>query len=362
MEKIIVYGGGIVGLAIAYELAKTKSFKITVVEKYKIGSGASGAGTGILMNRGAQKFHSLFREAYVTSTGKLYPNWIAELTNHKNSKLSLNTVGDWTFFDTDKKWKSFLEQLDREECTSYELNKALPEHLQHLKSMVKGWAYFPEESYVDNQALLQALVVNLTELDVKIVEEAQCSFKGELNQPIINGEVFAADKAILSSGAWVDELLNEMGFTSKMVGVKGQLALCTGGPKISEIVHLNDHSYILPRDNYLMVGATTEARKWGTDFDEVGTDFIDEVLTKYFPSWEYQIVKSWAGIRPRSRDRLPLVGWVSDSVAICAGTYKNGICMAPLLANYVKTLFTQETPILDLSPWEPHRKKGLVRL
>jgi glycine oxidase len=63
------------------------------------------------------------------------------------------------------------------------------------------------------------------------------------------------------------------------------------------------------------------------------------------------VTSSWSGLRPATRDELPLVGATAVSgLYIAAGHYRNGILLAPLTAELVSALVTGAPPPPDFSP------------
>jgi glycine/D-amino acid oxidase-like deaminating enzyme len=103
--------------------------------------------------------------------------------------------------------------------------------------------------------------------------------------------------------------------------------------------------YLLPRDNLVVVGATSVPDD--QDADEIDVDLSNALLAEALtlcPSLAGgQVVESWAGLRPMTPDGLPLLGYgQKEGVIIATGTYRNGWLLAAGIANAVKGLVLDE--------------------
>jgi glycine oxidase len=129
------------------------------------------------------------------------------------------------------------------------------------------------------------------------------------------------------------------------------------------MLHLNDEMYLVPRGDSLVCGATSEPGVWAEGFDAQGEAWIGTRLARWLPDLSGDSLERWSGIRPRTRDRLPWMGWLDEGRgwAICAGHYKTGISMAPLAAQCLVRLLLKERPPVDLAPFDPWRPRGLER-
>lgn len=172
-----------------------------------------------------------------------------------------------------------------------------------------------------------ALVAALGVLGVSIVQEAQD-----------RGAVIHATGA-----AGLDELSDQMG---KLVGtgIKGQSALLRfdagAAPQIfAETVHIIPHA-----DGTLGIGSTTER-----EFDDpTGTDaLLDDVIARAVTAMPVlhgaEVITRWAGLRPRSKSRAPVMGAhpLYPGQFIANGGFKIGFGMAPKVAHVMADLLLE---------------------
>ncbi len=127
-------------------------------------------------------------------------------------------------------------------------------------------------------------------------------------------------------------------------GVKGQAALLSLKDPVPKDAHqlFTDALHIIPHaDGTVAVGSTSER-----DYDDpTATDHqLDQILAraeKQVPALRgAEVIERWAGVRPRSRSRAPMLGaWPGKpSAYIANGGFKIGFGMAPKVAQVMADL------------------------
>ncbi|HKP94583.1 MAG TPA: FAD-dependent oxidoreductase [Fibrobacteria bacterium] len=371
MFDLAIAGGGVMGLACALEEAR-RGRKVGLFDPAGTEAQASHAAAGILVTRDAHVFSSPFREFYVRSI-RQYPQWLAGLAADSGREVPLRRVGDWLVFDLDDlaardRLETKTRQLERERSLDFTVTDRLPDFLRDACPLGNVKAlHFPGEAYVQNRDLLAALRA--------ACEKAGVAFRtGGTVRPWeaaqgLTALTFAEDRwearqVLLAAGAWSARLLQEMDIVAPMVPVKGQMLRIPRFHASESMVHFNDNMYLVPRGDSLVVGATTEPGTWNEGFDGVGEAYVETQFRRLLPGISRRPLESWSGLRPRTRDRLPWMGWLDQDKgwALCTGHYKCGISMAPLAAQCLSKLLHGEKTPFDLAPFNPWRKQGLVRL
>lgn len=379
MSKSICYdtcilGGGIIGLTLAVEGVR-RGQSVLLCEAKSIGYGASGAGSGILMTHGATKFHSLFREFYVRSINESYPQWIDFLNESQSGladfqELKIRRTGSWQFYSQESKYQSLIGQLDREESKNFESLDELPDYFASFlnKEVLTQGVSLKDECIIHNGELITSLTRFLEQSPLATIVTAR-DFDFQWNQADQEWifEDLRAKRMILSSGAWVDDVLRPLGFESRMVPVRGQLAYYESPSiQLERSIHMDGHFYAIPREGGFILGATTEAREWDQSFQASGAQYLKDQVHRYFqePFHHLEPLRAWAGLRPRSRDRKPLMGLVDENknLWMSAGHFKNGLSMAPMAAELLWQQILGDTCKLDIEEFSPLRQKGLVPL
>ena len=240
-----------------------------------------------------------------------------------------------------------------------------------LQSVLKKGQYhtlhFPEEAYVDNRLLLENLQAACLNMGVDLMSsknpaphllstnEVRVNFWDASNAT----KTLRSKQLLVTAGVWSNSILHQLGWTAPMIPVKGQLGFVPPIHSSNSMVHLGENLYLVPRGKNMILGASTEPRVWDEGYiQEIGEKIIKKSLV-YLSKNPGPFLETWTGIRPRTKDRLPLMGSISSNVFLCTGHYKSGISMAPLAAKCMADLMNEEKPSMDLKPFAPLRKKGL---
>ena len=94
----------------------------------------------------------------------------------------------------------------------------------------------------------------------------------------------------------------------------------------------------LQSDGRVVVGATVEPGRWDTRTTAAGVaSLLGNAIDTCPELAEWEVVDTWAGLRPTTPDMLPILGRLDgylDNVYAAAGYWRNGILLAPRAAEY----------------------------
>src|SRR6185437_12403979 len=84
---------------------------------------------------------------------------------------------------------------------------------------------------------------------------------------------------------------------------------------------------------------------------------MHHAAARYFPALaSASVIDSWAGLRPGSPDDLPLIGPTDEpNIFMASGLFRNGILLAPALAQVVAAMVMSESLESDIAPFAPFR-------
>jgi len=123
--------------------------------------------------------------------------------------------------------------------------------------------------------------------------------------------------------------------------------------------------YLIPRgDGRIAVGATVEDAGFSKSVDAQALELLRRRAAELWPPIaDAPLLESWAGLRPATRDGLPLLGAEQSTGGdprrwIAAGHYRNGILLAPGTAVCMAALLLDTLPPVDLSAFAPHRMRS----
>jgi glycine oxidase len=339
--SVIVVGGGIIGCATAYELAKAGS-KVTLFERATPGAEASSAAAGLLTVGGARR-SGPFQKLALDSWAR-YPDIVRELRDLTGVDVEHMTAGTlYPLFDRGE-WAEAEEQLRwplaKEMGMRVVEGKELRDMEPGLSPDVKAALFVRGDHWVNNQRLVTAYASAAAGRGVALrtgVEVSQLLADGRrVTGVVAAGERFEADCVLLAAGAWSAPLAASLGLHLPVVPVRGQMVAVSNIPALLRHAVHGSHGYLTPRPSgELLIGATVEHVGFERAVTAEGLAYLLNGAIAVLPAIQSRpITRTWCGFRPGTPDDMPVLGpWPDlDGLFVATGHYRNGILLAPATA------------------------------
>lgn len=362
--KITVVGGGIIGCATAWELAKA-GCAVTLFERATPGAEASGAAAGMLMPLGASTGPALERLAL--ESWRLYPELADELRERTGIDVEYVTRGTiYPLFDAEDVRQAearvagrLSDELGVEVWDTAEVRAREPA----LAMRVRGAMFVGADHWVNNQRLVVAYAQAAVAAGVVLRSGVSVSRviveDGRAHGVVADGDRWEADAVLLAAGAWTAALAASFGGRLRVEPARGQmLALAHVPPVLTHAVHADD-VYLVPRPSgELLIGATVERVGFQRSVTAEGIAGLLASAIGLVPSLgALPIVRTWYGFRPWAPDGLPILGpWPEiDGLWVATAHYRSGILLAPITARLMCDWMTTGQPRLDVEPFAAER-------
>lgn len=370
MPDCLIVGGGVVGLSLAYELAR-RGASVDVLDRSQIGREASWAGAGILppANR-ATAVHPL--EQLRAISHELHREWAASLKEETGIDTGYRECGGLYLARSAGEVASlaaFADMLrDLEIAIERVPNEAIAEVEPGLQSLaasgvLKAAYLLPDEAQLRNPDHLRALASACQMRGVTLRPDAEVQAIETSNARVVALETsqgrFEAERFCLTAGAWTYELLQQLGISTGIMPVRGQMVMFKCDAPLFRRVLNEGPRYLVPRDDgRVLVGSTEEE----VGFDKSNTneavgELIDLARGLVPALTDAPVVKTWAGLRPGSFDGFPYVGAIPgfDNAFAAAGHFRSGLHMSPGTAVVMSQLMLDEPVDVDLSAFRVGR-------
>lgn len=172
-----------------------------------------------------------------------------------------------------------------------------------------------------------------------------------------NGDLQPAGAVLLAGGAWSGALAGPAGDSVPVRPVKGQYAILSPvGAPLRRVV-FGGAGYLVPRpDGTIYAGATMEEAGFDRRVTLDGLAAVLQIARSLAPGLaEAEVLATGAGLRPASRDGLPVLGAVPECAGlyVASGHFRNGVLLSLITARLLTSLLTKETPALSLAPFAP---------
>lgn len=358
-QRVVVVGGGVIGLLTAFNLA-TQGLAVVLLERSGLGQESSWAGGGIVS--------PLYPWRYSPAVTAL-AHWSQDFYPQLAERLFADTGVDPEVHTTGLYWLDLEDEADALAWAAREgrpLSK-VDVSVAHDAVPVLGGGYsqaiyMANVANVRNPRLIKSLKAALLALPGVTIHE-QCEVDGfvldgdnvvGVNTPA--GPVLG-DQVVLAAGAWSGQLLDKLGLSLPVEPVKGQMILYKCASDFLSSMVLANGRYAIPRrDGHILIGSTLEHE----GFDKTPTGSALESLkasaVELIPALaDAEVVGHWAGLRPGSLEGIPYIGPVPgfNGLWLNCGHYRNGLVLAPASCQLFADLLLGHTPIIDPAPYAP---------
>ena len=348
-NSILIIGGGLMGLSIAYEFAKN-NFKVSVLSKNRSES-AGFVAAGMLATHAEGLEDELLK--FGQESQNLIPEWINNIEQDSQIECGLRKCGIVVPFKSIKA----LEEFPTYKYGKYLNQKDLKKEINGINSIWEHGLIFEQDGQIDNRRRLMRALERACSLqgvkfqegsEVKdlIIEKAKIIGAKVLNATGELKEIYC-EKAILCSGAWSKKVLNKI----PVFPVKGQMLSIQGPAKYLKRVLFGPNTYLVPReDGLIIVGATVEKN---AEFDEGNTPYginqIQEGIRSLLPeALNWPQMEHWWGFRPCTPDLKPIIGKSHlENLFIATGHYRNGVLFSAITSNIIFKLIKHK-PMKDI--------------
>jgi glycine oxidase len=359
MSDIVLIGGGVIGLSIAYELA-TRGASVRVLDQSQLGQESSWAGAGMITpanpDRAPTPEFRLRGESFVR-----WPDWAARLTDETGIDTGFSQCGGIEIADEPSTLAKRLqsEGVLADYLGSHELRDLEP----HLAPNFHEAVFLPDYRQVRNPRLLKALLAACAARGVQLSPgmpvigfEQQGGHVTSVRTPT---EAISAGQFVVCSGAWSQAVLAQAGCPISIQPVHGQIVLLDMLPLPTRRIFEVGPRYIVPRaDGHLLVGSTEE---W-VGFNKRNTaEAVAELIRfgcELIPSLKSaRFERCWSGLRPGSPNGLPYLGRIpqTSNLFVAAGHFRAGLMLSPITAVLLRQLLLGETPVCDIGAFTPGR-------
>ncbi|HEX7019511.1 MAG TPA: FAD-dependent oxidoreductase [Gemmatimonadaceae bacterium] len=359
----IVIGGGIVGAACAAALARDGA-RVTVVEGSFVGGGTTAAGMGhlVVMDDSPAQF------ALTAYSQRLW----AELAPELDRRCELDPCGTLWIAEDDLQMDAVRAKqamyaragISTDVLDSRQLAEAEPE----LRLGLAGALLVPSDGVLYPPGAALRLIEIARSHGATLRERAEV-IRIAPNAVCVAGETLRADVVVNAAGAGAARLTPEL----PIVPRKGHLAITDRYPgfcrhQLVELGYLvsahvmSDESVafnVQPRaTGQVLIGSSRELGGWSGGINERVLGRMLQRATEFMPRLAgLSVVRCWAGFRPATPDKLPLIGRWAPTPGLWIATGHEGLGITASLGTgqMLADMIAGRPPAIDPGPFAPTR-------
>ncbi len=366
---LVVIGGGVIGLAIAADLARDMEHVVLFDRDYT-GREATGAAGGML----APLMELEFEEFELLRLGRqsleIFPDYVNEIEQILATDMRLVEGGTYFVAFYDRQREELERLYNYQTNIGLEVHKLSPSELRRQQPLISDKVvcglYIEDEKYVDNRKLAAALQMLCRERGVELYR----------NDPVVNleygstGEITAVQTVqrrirsrhlVIAAGAW-SGLLPGLKPADKLPvrPVKGQaVAVGLSSDFSPRAVIQTPDVYCVPHyPDRMILGATMEEKGFERRVRFGGVYDMLFAASEVLPGLRDQpFLETWVGHRPATYDSKPFIGpsFQTPNLMFATGHYRNGILMTPITVRFIRQMLLEGKTPDGAGPFLPGR-------
>lgn len=341
LVDVVIVGGGIAGMSTAYWLSKEDpSLKIAIVEKHKLGDGATGRNAGFITCGSVEHFNRLVGKHGLHEADQIWKfseENLRLLKSHivigKCSDISFQQKGSFSLASTEHEFSELKKSADLMQSSHIKVEVLDSEQIQKrlgVEKFVGGIKYIDDAS-VHPLLLLRKmteLVLTQSQGQVQILENAEVfaiesNSEGSGKVVLTRAGSFECSSVVLATNGY-SPLLHSF-FKDKIFPTRGQILATSSVPQFMEgpcyANFVLDYFRQLPSGE-LVIGGFRQLQKdtelgYSDQISEVIQSALDQFILDHIPAVRTaKVTHRWTGVMGFSVDGQPLVGSLPDDPQI----------------------------------------------
>jgi glycine oxidase len=345
--EVVVVGGGIIGLSVADALV-ARGARVVVLERRHCGAEASGAAAGMLAPLAEAHAVGPFLPLALAGLDAHTP-WLDRLRAETGLDLGphgpgmLRVAGDSEV----NAMRAAFEWQREQGLPLVWLDPSEVRELEPCLAACAGAILSPREQHAQPPLIVQALARLLASRGAAIREGAPARgfsvSRNRVEAVQTDDGVLECTEVVIAGGAWTPAIAAELGVEVGVEPIRGQILALAPSPMPLRHTVYTAAGYLVPKpDGRLIVGASEDQAGFDARPTAGGIDRLLAMAMRLAPGLaSAPFGSAWAGLRPATPDRLPLLGplpgW--ENVTLATGHFRNGVLLAPftgaLIAEWV---------------------------
>lgn len=383
---VVVIGGGVVGTAVAYFLAR-KNIDVILVEKGAITAGTSGRGEGdVLVCDKTPGFDSRLT--------RLSQDLFPEIANQLDYDIGWTQKGSLLAIENEAEMeaaKTLCSQLAAEGLPVRILDKyEVHEDEPYLAPDIVGGMETDCDGSLNPMALAYGLVNGLKKLGAKVLTHRAVTgigldANGCVERVVTEGEEILSKRVVNAAGVWAAEIGKLVGLDIPIKPRQGHLLVAertfpVARRKVMEFGYMmakfDSQDYVrqvtpeMKKYGVALVFEPTEAQNFligsSRRFTGMDTTCHIDVLhamaqraIRFFPVIkDIKVIRSYAGLRPFTPDHLPIISETEvPGFYVAAGHEGDGIGLSLITGKLIAQMICDEAPEISIETLKLSRFK-----
>ena len=231
---------------------------------------------------------------------------------------------------------------------------------------VAGAVYFPQDCHLNPGRFMASLRRRVLAaggiIESGVTVGTIATHGGKVTAVAGGGRRFEGAKFVIAGGSWSAELLKSVGMKLPLQAGKGYSLTLPTPPELPQLCSIFAEAKvaITPMDGSLRFGGTMEVGGLDLSINPARVRGIVKSVQAYFPKFserDFEGIEPWAGLRPVSPDGIPYLGAVPGLPNLLAATghAMMGLSLGPVSGRLVADLLAGDSPFRPIEALAPGR-------
>jgi glycine oxidase len=359
----VIAGGGVIGGAIALELAEA-GLHVALFDAREPGREASWASGGMISPTPENAAMIPFMPMSLASVA-LYPDFIRRVEDLSGFSVGYRQKGALDVLLDGPVQEEASTVIALQHGVGLKAQALTADRVRALEPALtedtRAAIFRPDEASLNSRAFTDAILKAAQRKGVQVHagNGAKAIWKdgGRCKGLTLEKGQVAAQWTIIAAGCFSAKI-EGAGRYAPVLPAKGQMiALRCESVHIQRILWL-EHKYLVPQlDGRIVAGSTIERTGFDRSVTAGGVELILRAVMRMVPELaNARIEETWAGLRPDSPDHLPIIGPTDmEGLLIATGHFRSGILLAPVTARLIREWATTQKVSVDWSRVSPMR-------
>lgn len=359
---VVIIGGGIVGVCIAYYLAIKGQKNITLFEKDFLAEGSTGLSVGGFRQQFSHPANILLSQESIG----VFKNFQSVF----GIDIDFHQVGYLFLAKENKTWDDLVQGVELQKKYNVPVEILLPEEIQyrwpylHIGDL-QGGTFCSEDGYADPYHVVTGFANESRRLGVNIEENTEVlsiSVKKGKVRGVKTNKGFIGSKCVINAaGPWAGKVGRMAGLDLSVKPYRRQVFVITDCEFIPRpvpmIIDVEKHSYFRGESVDILAGMSDleEPSSFNMNVDQRFMEKVVEALIHRAPEMvRARMLRGWAGLYTITPDDNPIIGSISELEGFfCAiGFSGHGFQQGPAVGRILSELVFDGHTDFDLSPFE----------
>lgn len=359
-RDVAVIGGGIVGLAVARQVARSGG-RVVVIDREEPGRHASWAAAGMLAPQAEADGDDVFASFLLRARGR-FPALVRELEAETGTSVGYRTEGMLLVAMDAEESAALDARAERQEAAGLQVQRLSPAEIREMEPAISddavGALYLPNDHQIENRQLTRSLHASARNAGAEFRLGAGArsleARPGGLRVLLDDGGAIEASTVVLAAGSWSGQIAG-LPAALPVEPVHGQLIAIEMAPPPLRHTVAGSEGYMVPRlDGRLIIGATAERVGFRRAITPGGLRKLTSAALRLAPGIaDRPVLAQWSGLRPGTPDGRPILGRdpAMPRLIYATGHFRNGILLAPITGELIGTLALGGAIDEDLTPY-----------